>query len=206
MIGLVDVGSTELFVSAVGAGPTVLLISGTTGTAEDWTVVARMLADEFTVVTYDRPRWARGRGPTAQSHVDQLASSLIGLAQRADDAAGLLRVLHLAPAVVVGHGGGGSVACELVAHHPKLVRLAVVCEAHATYAPDVDRLRASGVPMAVLGCEPSGDAGPGATDARLAASTGATRWSGPGGPVGLPTHPDAFVAVLRDIVHNGGRS
>src|SRR5829696_6472078 len=122
MIGLVDVGSTELFVSTVGTGPALLLISGAAGTADDWTAVARMLADAITVVTYERPRWSRGRG----------ASTAISLAQQADDAAGLLRVLHLAPAVVVGHGEGASVACELVAHHPTLVRLAVVCEADAT--------------------------------------------------------------------------
>jgi hypothetical protein len=86
------------------------------------------------------------------------------------------------------------------------VRLAVVCEADATYVPDVDRLRAIGTPLAVVGCEPNGDDGPGATDALLAASAGANRWSGPGGPAGLLTRLDAFVAVLRGIVHDGGRS
>jgi pimeloyl-ACP methyl ester carboxylesterase len=168
MRGLVDVGSTELFVSTAGAGPALLLIGGATGTADDWTAVARTLADDFTVVTYDRPGAARRPRPAA--------TLAISLAQQADDAAGLLRVLHLAPAVVVGYGGGGSVACELVAHHPGLVRLAVVCQADPAYEPDADRLRASGVPLAVL-------------------------VSGPG-----PDGADTFAALLRHIVQNGGSS
>jgi pimeloyl-ACP methyl ester carboxylesterase len=174
MIGLVDVGSTELFVSTLGTGPTLLLISGATGTADDWATVARLLADEFTVVTFDRPGISRSPRPAA--------TIAISLAQQADDAAGLLRVLHLAPAVVVGHGGGGSVACELVAHHPRLVRLAVVCGTHPAHVPDVDRLQASGVPVHFVPCEPSGD----------------------GGSVGLPARPDAFAARLGAIIHNGG--
>jgi hypothetical protein len=198
MIGLVDVGSTELFVSTAGTGPTLLLISGATGTADDWRVVARMLADDYTVVTYDRP--GISRSPRVA------ATIAISLAQQADDAAGLLRVLHLAPAVVVGHGGGGSVACELVAHHPGLVRLAVICGGHPSYVPDVDRLRASGVPMAIVAGERSRDSGPGANDALLAASTGATMWFLPGEPAGSLTHPDAFATLLRGIVHDGGQT
>jgi pimeloyl-ACP methyl ester carboxylesterase len=196
MIGLVDVGSTELFVATAGTGPTLLLIGGATGTADDWSTVASMLADDFTVVTYDRPGISRSPRPAA--------TIAISLAQQADDAAGLLRVLHLAPAVVVGHGGGGSIACELVAHHPGLVRQAVVCGAHPSYVPDVDRLRASGVPMAVVVSERDG--GPGATGVLLPAGAGATRWDAPGGPIGLLTRPDAFVALLRRIIHNGGNS
>ena len=34
----------------------------------------------------------------------------------------------MAPAVVVGHSGGGSVACSLVARHPAVVRHAVIYE------------------------------------------------------------------------------
>jgi pimeloyl-ACP methyl ester carboxylesterase len=149
MIGLVDVGSTELFVATAGTGPTLLLISGATGTADDWTAVAPLLADDFTVVTYGRPGISRPR---------PAATMAISLAQRADDAAGLLRVLHLAPAVVVGHAEGASIACELAAHHPGLVRLAVLCEADPSYAPDADRLQAGGVPLAVVGSGPSADA------------------------------------------------
>jgi pimeloyl-ACP methyl ester carboxylesterase len=49
--------------------------------------------------------------------------------EQADDAAGLLRALELAPAVVAGHSGGASIACGLVVRHPELVRHAVLYEA-----------------------------------------------------------------------------
>ena len=162
----------------------------------DVTYYRALLADEFTVVTFDRPGISRSPRPAA--------TIAISLAQQADDAAGLLRVLHLAPAVVVGHGGGGSIACELAAHHPGLVRLAVVCGGHPSYVPDVDRLRAGGVPMAVVVSER--DDGSGAGVALLIASTGATRWPAPDGPVGSLPRPDAFVALLRQIIHTGGIS
>ena len=48
--------------------------------------------------------------------------------EQADDAAGLLRAIDLAPAVVVGHSGGASIACALVARHPDVVRHAVAYE------------------------------------------------------------------------------
>ena len=48
--------------------------------------------------------------------------------EQADDAAALLRTLDLVPAVVVGHSGGASIACGLVARHPEVVRHAVIYE------------------------------------------------------------------------------
>jgi pimeloyl-ACP methyl ester carboxylesterase len=272
MIGLVDVGSARLFVTTRGAGPTMLLISGATGDAGDWTAVARMLASEFTVVTYDRRGMSRSPRPDGWT-----ATSV---AQQADDAAGLLRGLQLAPAVVVGQGDGGSIACELVAHHPGLVRQAVAYEpllfaaiedgrrivadrlasvepvlverghraameaflrgtddgsvdpalssldaehldrildngavflsfevaAFASYLPDADRLRASGTPVAVVIREDGRERWTGAIGAWLAERAGAARWYLPGGPSGGLTHADAFVALLCNIVHRGGRS
>src|SRR5215211_6597773 len=50
------------------------------------------------------------------------------MAEVADDAAALLRTLNLAPAVVVGHSGGASIACALVAHHPDVISHAVAYE------------------------------------------------------------------------------
>jgi pimeloyl-ACP methyl ester carboxylesterase len=50
------------------------------------------------------------------------------MAEMADDAAALLHALDLAPAVVVGHSGGASMACGLVARHPQVVRHAVLFE------------------------------------------------------------------------------
>jgi pimeloyl-ACP methyl ester carboxylesterase len=119
--GLIDIGITTLYHEVRGSGPTVLLISGGMGDAGQWAPVAPTLAEEFTVVTYDWRGFSRSPRPEGWT-----ATSV---AELADDAAALLRALDLAPAVVVGHSGGGPIACSLVARHIGLVRHAVIYEA-----------------------------------------------------------------------------
>src|SRR5215216_4019638 len=118
--GLIQAGTTKLYHELRGSGPA-LLITGGTGDAGEWTNLAPTLAEEDTVVTYDRRGMSRSPRPDGWT-----ATSI---AEQADDAAGLLRALEAAPAMVVGHSGGASIACELVARHPELVRRAVLYEA-----------------------------------------------------------------------------
>jgi pimeloyl-ACP methyl ester carboxylesterase len=97
-----------------GTGPTVLLINGATGGAEQWSPIVPRLARDCTVVAHDRRGFSRSPRPpgwTATS-VDE----------QADDAAALLRALDLGPAVVVGHSAGASIVCSLVVRHAELVR------------------------------------------------------------------------------------
>jgi pimeloyl-ACP methyl ester carboxylesterase len=117
---VIDIGTTKLYHEVRGSGPAMLLISGSVGDADDWLGVAPALAEEFTVVTYDRRGFSRSPGPPGWS-----SSSV---SEQADDAAALLRTLGLAPAVVVGSSAGGSIVCDLVTHHPELVRHAVIHE------------------------------------------------------------------------------
>ena len=117
--GLIQAGTTRLYHEVRGSGPA-LLVTGGTGDAGEWTRLAPTLAEECTVVTYDRRGMSRSPRPDGWT-----ATSM---AEAADDAAALLRALDLAPAVVVGHSGGASVACSLVARHPELVRHAVLFE------------------------------------------------------------------------------
>jgi pimeloyl-ACP methyl ester carboxylesterase len=117
--GLIQAGTTKLYHEVHGSGPA-LLITGGTGDAAEWTRLAPTLAEDCTVVTYDRRGMSRSPRPdgwTATSMTEQ-----------ADDAAALLRALDLAPAVVVGHSGGASMACCLVVRHPEVVRHAVLYE------------------------------------------------------------------------------
>jgi pimeloyl-ACP methyl ester carboxylesterase len=72
------------------------------------------VAQELTVVTYDRRGFSRSPRP------DGWAASSV--AEQADDDAGLLWALDLTPAVVVGHSAGGSIAYSLVVRHPEVVR------------------------------------------------------------------------------------
>jgi pimeloyl-ACP methyl ester carboxylesterase len=118
--GLIEVGTTELFAEVHGSGPTLLLITGSTGDAGAWAHLVPVLAEEFTVVSYDRRGFSRSPRPAGWT------ASSVG--EQAEDAAGLLGALDLAPAAVVGHSAGGSIACALVAHHPQVVRQAVLYE------------------------------------------------------------------------------
>jgi pimeloyl-ACP methyl ester carboxylesterase len=121
MSGLIDTGTTKLYHELRGGGPALLLVTGGTGGADEWGPVAPTLAEELTVVTYDRRGMSRSPRPDGWT-----ATSM---PEQADDAAALLRALELAPAVVVGHSGGASIACSLVERHPELVRHAVLYEA-----------------------------------------------------------------------------
>jgi pimeloyl-ACP methyl ester carboxylesterase len=118
--GLVDVGTTTLYHEVCGRGPGLLFITGGGGDAGFWARVAPDLMEEFTVVTYDRRGSSRSPRPEGWT--------VTSVEEQADDAAALLRTLNLAPAVVVGHSGGASIACGVVARHPAVVRHAVIYE------------------------------------------------------------------------------
>jgi pimeloyl-ACP methyl ester carboxylesterase len=118
--GLIDVGGTTLYHEVRGRGPALLLITGGGGDAGFWARIAPALAEEFTVVTYDR------RGMSRSPRPDGWTATSVD--EQADDAAALLRTLGLVPAVVAGHSGGASIACGMVARHPESVRHAVIYE------------------------------------------------------------------------------
>jgi pimeloyl-ACP methyl ester carboxylesterase len=119
--GLIDVGPTRLSREMRGSARPLSCIAGGTGDAGEQDAVAPVLAGEFTVMAHDRRGFSRSRRPA-----DRSATSMAG---QAEDAA-LLRALRLTPAAVIGHSGScGSVACELVARHPDVVRHAVIYEA-----------------------------------------------------------------------------
>lgn len=118
--GLVDVGTTTLYHEVRGRGPALLLITGGGDDAGFWAPVAPALAQEFTVVTYDRRGASRSPRPDGWS--------VTSVDEQALDVAALLRALDLAPAVVVGHSGGASITCGLVARHPDVVHHAVIYE------------------------------------------------------------------------------
>jgi pimeloyl-ACP methyl ester carboxylesterase len=264
--GLVDVGTTTLYHEVRGHGPVLLLISGGDGDAGMWGHVAPILAAEFTVVTYDRRGMSRSPRPDGWT--------VTSVEEQADDAAALLRKLDLAPAVVVGHSGGASIACALVARHPDVVRHAVVYEppllavvpngeavvgglqamveqamaeggprhamevfiranagdaayetwlastdpairkrvfgngatffaidlpAFASFVPDRDRMRASGLPLTVVVGEDNRDGWYGAAARWLVEGAGASLVELPGGHGGFATHQEEFVTLVRGI-------
>lgn len=116
----VPANRTKLYYEMQGTGQSVLFIAGSTGDAGNFTRAADLLADEFTVVVYDRRGNSRSERPggwTATSVPEQ-----------ADDAAGLIQALGLEPAVVFGASAGGPIALDLMIRYPHLVRAGILQE------------------------------------------------------------------------------
>jgi pimeloyl-ACP methyl ester carboxylesterase len=116
----VAVNGTTLYYERRGEGPAVLFISGATGDAGHWTEVADALADEFTVLTYDRR--ANSRSPRPEGW------EAAPIDEQADDVAELLTALDLAPAVVYGNSSGAIILTGVALHHPEVLRGAIFHE------------------------------------------------------------------------------
>jgi pimeloyl-ACP methyl ester carboxylesterase len=119
-MAMVTVGPVQLYYEVRGSGPPLLLIMGATGDAGHFATVADQLADEFTVLTYDRRGNSRSSRPPGWGTTSP--------EEQADDAAGLLRALELAPAAVFGTSSGAICALSLLIRDPELVQAAILHE------------------------------------------------------------------------------
>jgi pimeloyl-ACP methyl ester carboxylesterase len=116
----VTVNGTELYHEVRGTGPPVLLIMGATGDGGHFDKLAVRLADEFTVISYDR----RGNGRSPAPAGWQTTSP----EEQADDAAALLGALDTGPAAIFGTSSGGNFTVCLLVRHPGSVRGAILHE------------------------------------------------------------------------------
>ena len=123
---VVRANGTDLYCEMRGHGPAVLFICGATGDAGHFERVAEQLADTFTVITYDRRGNSRSPTPTGWTQTS--------LQEQANDAAGLVQSLGMAPVGVFGTSSGGAVGLELVLRHPVVVRGVVL---HEPFLPAV---------------------------------------------------------------------
>ena len=107
--GTFTVNGASLFYEIIGAGPTIVLISG--GGLLDhrlWNPQTAGFADGHRVVRYDIRGIGRSTRPDAPfSHSDDLAQ--------------LLAALEAAPADIVGLSFGAAIAIDLALDHPALV-------------------------------------------------------------------------------------
>lgn len=115
------VTSTGLYYEVRGTGPAVLLIAGATGDAGHFTRTAERLADEFTIITYDR----RGNSRSAATNDPAAAAAM---SAQADDAAALLTAIGFERAVVFGTSGGAVITLELLVRRQAVVKGAVLHE------------------------------------------------------------------------------
>ena len=147
------VNGARLYYERVGTGPTALFIAGSTGDAGNFTRAAERLADDYTVVTYDRRGNSRSLRPAGWT------TTSVG--EQADDAAGLIEALQLAPVAVFAASAGGLIGLDLALRYPRLLRVAVLQEPSLfTVLPDPDtalaprraiiREAAAGGPAAVV--------------------------------------------------------
>jgi len=97
---MVHLNGIDLFVETAGAGSPVVLVHASWFDHADWNLVAPLIADEHTVVTYDR----RGHGQSADS------SSPGTYGDDADDLLAVLADVVGAPAHVVTHSSSGIIA------------------------------------------------------------------------------------------------
>ena len=98
---------------------------GSTGDGGHFDALADLLADEFTVITYDRR--GNGRSPTPPGWTSTSPE------EQADDAAALVDSLVVGPAAVFGTSSGGNFALRMLTRHPGVVRGAILHEP-AVYA------------------------------------------------------------------------
>lgn len=130
---LVAVGGRRLHYRVTGSGsPTVVIETGAGTLARSWDAVADRLAEDATVVTYDRAGygWSDGAGIGRRTGVDV-----------ADDLATLLEEARLDPPyVLVGHSLGGLYARAFAVQNPDATAGLVLVE--ATHEEVFDRLRA----------------------------------------------------------------
>ncbi len=107
----VQVGDISVAVQEYGEGEPLLIINGTTQSLGFWAEVAPILAGRHRVITYD----LRGMGASERG------SGEISVASLAADARGLLEVLDVERAHVLGYSLGSAIAQELVLAAPERV-------------------------------------------------------------------------------------
>ncbi|MBP7564931.1 MAG: alpha/beta fold hydrolase [Burkholderiaceae bacterium] len=145
--------------TALGSGPTVLLLHGLAGGHLAFAPqVETLAAAGWRAVAWDMPGYGRS-APTEPYTLKALADSCIAL----------IDALRCGTVMVVGQGLGGMVALEVLARRPELIDRLVLSGVTPACAPEAARLM--GEPLGLL------DAG---ADMADAARQVVPRWIGPG--------------------------
>jgi pimeloyl-ACP methyl ester carboxylesterase len=116
-----NVPGARLYYETRGSGPVLLLLPGGPADARIFAGIAPLLADRYTVVTYD-PRGL------SRSTLDVLPEDARIVETFADDAQRLLGAVASEPAFVFGSSGGALIGLDLAARHPRQVRMLVAHE------------------------------------------------------------------------------
>jgi pimeloyl-ACP methyl ester carboxylesterase len=112
----VRVNDIDLYYEAGGQGEPLLFIHGLGSSCRDWREQLLFFSTSYHVVVYDVRGHGRSDKPAGPYSVPQFAS----------DAAGLLRLLEIESAHIIGISMGGMIAFELAASYPQMVRSMVI--------------------------------------------------------------------------------
>jgi 3-oxoadipate enol-lactonase len=116
--GLAEVNGQELYYEVYGKGEPLVLIQGLGVESSGWAMQIPAFTEQFRVIAFDN----RDVGRSSR------AAGAYDVADMADDVAGLMGVLKVERAHVVGVSMGGLIAQELVLRHPQKVdRLVLGC-------------------------------------------------------------------------------
>lgn len=133
---MLKVPGATLYYEVRGSGPVLLMMPGGPADAASFHPLARYLAPNYTVVTYD-PRGlshSRLEGPLQGDRIVEIF---------ADDAHRLLAAVTKEKAHIFASSGGAVIALELAARHPEQIKTLVAHEAPApVLLPDTARRRA----------------------------------------------------------------
>ncbi len=123
----------EIYYERRGSGPVLLMITGAMGDAGFYSSSADILANEFTVVSYDRRCNSRSSGDR---------NTAMTVAQQARDAVAIIKAMGADKAIIFGSSGGGIIGLELAASMPHVIDFLIVHEAPVIEVlPDAERWR-----------------------------------------------------------------
>jgi pimeloyl-ACP methyl ester carboxylesterase len=129
------VNSIELYYEEHGRGDPLLLIMGLAADSTAWMFQVPAFAERYRTLVFDNRGVGRSSKPPGPYTIHEMA----------DDAAGLLDVLGIARAHVVGVSMGGMIAQELVLRHPERVRGLVLACTFPEPDAEAERVRAFSV-------------------------------------------------------------
>jgi aminoacrylate hydrolase len=126
-MAIASVAGSEVSYEITGQGPPVVLVSGLAGVASYWEPNIAELARHYTVLRYDH------RGTGASTRSEQAYS----IEMLADDLLGLMNVLGLEKASLVGHSTGGAIGQVIASKSPERIDKLVLYATWATLCPQM---------------------------------------------------------------------
>jgi pimeloyl-ACP methyl ester carboxylesterase len=120
-MGALDVPGATLYYEKRGSGPLLVFVAGGNGDAGPFGGVARILADRYTTVAYDRRGFSRSPVDGPVDNSQRVATDLADLAALIDELGG-------EPSYVFGSSSGAIVALNFLNAHPDKVAKVVAHE------------------------------------------------------------------------------